>query len=189
MERSMNTAPYSDSPEESSGKVANATATPEAEVLQAEHTALNDRYLRLAADFDNFRKRTIRDSEQRAAAQKDAFILELLPVVDNLERAIATHQSTSAEQLLRGIEMTLQQLRALLHRHGVESEESLGAIFDPHRHEAINARFAPDQPDHAIVDVVQRGYRRGSEIIRPAKVIINNLSLGLTDHEGDSNGG
>jgi molecular chaperone GrpE len=163
---------------------ASASTTSEADGLRAELAALNDRHLRLAADFDNFRKRTTRDEEQRAAAQKDAFIRELLPIVDSLELALATHSSTTAEQLRRGIEITLQQLLTLLHRHGIDPEESLGVTFDPHRHEAINARFDPDKPDQTIVDVVQRGYRRRDEVVRPAKVIINDLGLGLTNEGG-----
>lgn len=142
------------------------------------------RYLRLAADFDNYRKRTQRDSEQRAAAQKDAFIQELLPVVDNLERALASQSGSPDDQTRRGVEMTLQQLLDLLRRHGVEAEESTGRNFDPARHEALSARFEPGRPDHTVVEVVQRGYCRGNEVIRPARVIINDSSLGGTGRHG-----
>ena len=113
---------------------ANVETKGEAESLEAELVALNDRYLRLAADFDNYRKRTIRDSEQRAAAQKETFIRELLP-------------------------------------------------FDPHRHEAVQAQFDPEQPDHVVIEVVQRGYRHGVDVIRPARVIINDLSLADTGNQ------
>jgi molecular chaperone GrpE len=149
-----------------------------------EFAALTDRYQRLAADFDSFRKRTARDTERSAAAQRDGLLRELLPVGDNLERALATHPSASAEQLRGGIEMTHQQLVALLKRHGVEAEKSLGETFDPHRHEAISSRFVPDAPDHAVVEVVQRGYRRGDEVVRPAQVIINDLELVDDDAHG-----
>jgi molecular chaperone GrpE len=161
-----------------------ATGAPDCAALQAELESERQRSLRLAADFDNFRKRTARDSEQRATAQKDALIRDLLPVVDNLERALASHASTSAAQLRTGIEMTFQQLLDVFRRHGVKPEESLGESFDAHRHEAINARFDPGQPDHAVLEVVQRGYRRGDEIIRPAKVIINDLSLTEDEDHG-----
>jgi hypothetical protein len=92
-----------------------------------------DDYLRLAADFDNFRKRTQRDSEQRAAAEKESFIRDLLPVLDNLERALACGQSVSPDQLRQGVEMTLQQLSQLLQRNGIEVVEDVGRPFDPHR--------------------------------------------------------
>ncbi len=72
--------------------------------------------------------------------------------------------------------MTLQQLRQLLRQHGIETEESVGQPFDPHRHEAISQRHDPAQPDHAILEVFQRGYRRGEKIFRPAKVVVNDLT-------------
>lgn len=145
------------------------------ESFETELTRQKDLYLRLTADFDNFRKRTAQDTERRAAAQKEAFIRELLPVIDNLERAMINHVSTR-EQLRRGVQMTLQQLHQILRHHGIEAEDSVGQPFDPHRHEAVGARHDPSQPDRAILETAQRGYRRGNEVFRPAKVIVNDLS-------------
>jgi molecular chaperone GrpE len=105
--------------------------------------AQKDDYLRLAADFDNFKKRTRRDSEQQAAAEKEAFIRDLLPILDNLERALASEQSISSESLHQGVEMTLQQLGQLLQRHGIEVSRTLAGPFDPHRHEAVSVRHDP----------------------------------------------
>lgn len=150
--------------------------------LEAELAALDDRYRRLAADFDNFRKRTARDADQRAAVQKTAFIRELLPVVDNLERALA---SPSADQLRRGIEMTHRELMQLLHRHGVDPDDPLGLPFDPNRHEAVTIRFDPAQADHLVLEVLQRGYARGAEVIRPARVVVNDLSAGEGADDAD----
>src|SRR5437016_2173931 len=130
----------------------------------------------LAADFDNFRKRTAQDAERRAAAKKEAFIRELLPVIDNLERALASDASTAPEHLRQGVRMTLHQLYQLLSRQGIEPEESLGRTFDPHRHEAIASRHDSSQPDHIVLETFLRGYRRGDEVFRPAKVIVNDLS-------------
>jgi molecular chaperone GrpE len=138
--------------------------------------AQKDDYLRLAADFDNFKKRTRRDSERQATAEKDAFIADLLPAVDNLERALASGQSSSCEQLHQGVEMTWQQLGQLLNRHGIEAVEDVGRPFDPHRHEAVSVRHDPRQPDHIVLEVIQRGYCRGDKVFRPAKVIVNDLS-------------
>jgi molecular chaperone GrpE len=150
---------------------ANALVT-DIESLEAELTRQKDLHLRLAADFDNFRKRTAQESECRAAAQKEAFIGDLLPVIDNLERAVANGTSTR-EQLRQGVQITLQQLHQLLRRHGIEAEDSLGQPFDPNRHEAIGSRKEVSQPNHVILETAQRGYRRGNEVFRPAKVIIN----------------
>ena len=143
--------------------------------LPKELAARQDNYLRLAAEFDNFRKRTRRDSEREAAAEKEAFILDLLPVVDNLDRALAPEQSISSEQLHHGVEATLQQLGQLLHRHGIDAVEDVGRPFDPHRQEAVYLRHDPSQPDGVVLEVCQRGYCRGNDVFRPAKVIVNDL--------------
>ena len=100
--------------ESASDAGANAVSAPDIGALQTELAIQRDRYLRLAADFDNFRKRTARETERSAAAQKEAFIRELLPVIDNLERALGSDVSTSPEQLRQGVQMTLQQLTQLL---------------------------------------------------------------------------
>ena len=113
----------------------------------AEQKELN---LRLTADFENFKRRSRQETEVRAAAQKESFIQGLLPVLDNLERALASGASPGAPQLRQGVEMTLQQLRTLLRQHGIEAEETVGQPFDPRRHEAIAQRHdaAPAQPRH-----------------------------------------
>ena len=144
--------------------------------LEGELARQKDLYLRLAADFNNFRKRSAQDTDRRAAAQKEAFIRELLPVIDNLERALSNASASSPKQLREGVQMTLQQLNQLLRRHGIEPEESRGQSFDPHLHEAVATRHDPSQPDHTVLETFQRGYRRGQEVFRPAKVVVNDLT-------------
>ena len=142
-------------------------------VRHANLAAQKSQYLRLAADFENFRKRTRRDSERQAAAAKDAFIHDLLPVLDDLERALASEQTPHV------VDMALRQLRQLgqlLRRHGIEAADDVGQPFDPHRHAAVLLRHDPTQPDHVILEVAQRGYCRGDLVFRPAKVIVNDLS-------------
>jgi molecular chaperone GrpE len=174
----MNADPDPTPPERESTSDAGSDAATASDIaaLRAELVAHKERYLRLAADFDNFRKRTTQETERRAAAQKEAFILELLPVIDNLERALGSDVSTSPEQLREGVQMTLQQLNQLLRRHGIEPEESLGQRFDPRYHEAVAVRLDPSQPDRIVLETFQRGYRRGNEVFRPAKVVVNDLS-------------
>ncbi|MDB6017967.1 MAG: Heat shock protein GrpE [Pedosphaera sp.] len=145
-------------------------------MLETELANQKNLYLRLAADFDNFRKRTAQEMERRAAAQKEAFIRDLLPVIDNLERALNPKTDTSPEQLREGVQMTLQQLKQLLRRNGIEPEESDGQPFDPHRQEAVATREDPARPDHSVLETFQAGYRRNKEVFRPAKVVVNNLS-------------
>jgi molecular chaperone GrpE len=155
--------------------VADATSTDPA-ILQKELAAQKDNVLRLTADFDNFIKRTQRDSGQQAAVEKEAFIRDLLPILDNLERALASDQSISSEPLHEGVTITLQQVGQLLHRHGIEAVEDMGRTFDPHRHEAVSVRHDPYQPDQIILEVTQRGYCHNDKVFRPAKVIVNDLS-------------
>ena len=120
--------------------------------------AQKDDYLRLAADFDNFKKRTRRDAEQQAAAAKESFILDLLPVLDNLERALACGESSSFEKLHQGVEMTRKQLEQVLFLHNIAAVEALNQPFDPHRHEAVSVGHDPSRLDHIVLEVIQRGY-------------------------------
>jgi len=143
-------------------------------VLKQKLASKQDDYLRLAADFDNYKKRTLRDSGQKAAAEKESFILDLLPVVDNLERALACERSPSSQPLRQGVEMTLEQLTRLLQSNGIDEVEAVGLPFDPHRHEAISVRHEPNEPDHVVLEVIQRGYCHGEKLFRPARVIVND---------------
>jgi molecular chaperone GrpE len=142
------------------------TAVTESAALIKDLADQKDLHLRLAADFDNFKRRSRQESEARATAQKESFIVELLPVIDNLERALAAGVSRDSAQFHQGVEMTLKQLQQLLRQHGVESEEIVGKPFDPHRHEALAQGH----------EVVQRGYQRGAKVVRPAKVVVNDLT-------------
>ena len=142
------------------------------ESLRAQLADHQDQRLRLAADFENFKRRTREEGEARARAQKESFIEELLPVLDNLDRALA---SGGSAQLHQGVEMTVRQLRQLLRLHGIESEEGVGQPFDPRRQEAVSQRHDPAQPDHSVLEVCQQGYRRGDKVFRPAKVVVNVL--------------
>jgi len=130
----------------------------------------------LFADFESFRRRSRQEAESRAAAQKESFIKELLPVIDNLERALASGADAGSQQLYHGVEMTLQQLRQLLSQHGIEPDECVGAPFDPRRHDAIAQGRDLAHPDQAILVVHQRGYRRGEDVLRAAKVVVNDLT-------------
>jgi molecular chaperone GrpE len=173
--------PHSAEPEATA--IADTVAT-ESEVLLKDLAEQKDLHLRLAADFENFKRRSRQESEARAVAQKESFIIELLPVIDNLERALAAGASRDSAQFHQGVEMTLKQLQQLLRQHGVESEEIVGKLFDPHRHEALSQGHDPAQPDHAILEVVQRGYLRGAKVVRPAKVVVNDLTASKPARHG-----
>ena len=159
-------------------------AASESDALLKDLAEQKDLHLRLAADFDNFKKRSRQESETRAVAQKESFIVELLPVIDNLERALSAGASRDSAQFHQGVEMTLKQLQQLLRQHGVESEAIVGKLFDPHRQEALSQGHDPAKPDHAILEVVQRGYQRGAKVVRPAKVVVNDLTASKPARHG-----
>jgi len=160
------------------------TAAQESEALLKDLAEQKDLHLRLAADFENFKRRSRQEAEIRSAAQKESFIIELLPVVDNLERALASGAARDSAQFHQGVGMTLIQLQQLLRQHGVESDEIVGRPFDPHLHEALSQGHDPAQPDQAVLTVLQRGYRRGEKVIRPAKVTVNDLTVSKQGRDG-----
>ena len=150
----------------------NVAPTDAVESVSAEAASaeIHDRWLRLAAEFDNYRKRNAREwqeQKQRAAAE---VLLEMLEVADNLERAMAAAEDVSP--LRKGVELTYQQLQAALKRFGVEALEAAGEAFDPTRHEAMLLVDSQDVESHHIVDVVRRGYSMHGEVLRPARVTV-----------------
>lgn len=165
-----------------SGAQANVDSE-ELDRLKERLAAGHENYLRLAADFENFKKRTARESERRALALKDAFIRDVLPVIDNLERALARDSQSPNIGLQEGVKLTLQQLMTVLQKHALDPELPLGQPFDPHRHEAVGVRRNPAFANGAILEIWQRGWHRRGEVFRHAKVIVNNLeSTPLADH-------
>jgi molecular chaperone GrpE len=138
-------------------------------------TAERDEYLdalqRLKAEFDNFRKRTARDREAVGVAATRDVVRDLLPVMDNLERAVAA-LGDQGEGIVAGLEMVRGQLAALLSGHGVEEIPAHGEAFDPTVHEAIAAVPSDDHEDGAVIEVVEKGYRHAEHVLRPTRVVI-----------------
>lgn len=163
-----------------SSEVSAETEEDAASRLDTRLTAEREKHLRLAADFENFRKRTAQETGRRALELKEAFIRDLLPVVDNLERAVAGIPASQAA-LCEGVKLTLNQLLLLLRKHGFEPELSLGQPFDPHRHEAMAVRANPQFPENVVLEVWSQGWRRGEQIFRPAKVVVNSLRSSTPD--------
>ena len=131
-----------------------------------------DKYLRAVADLDNVRKRTKRELEDAKFETKNKVLKEMLPVVDNLERAIE-HASKSEEKnpILEGVQLVLRQFTAAFERLDVTHIEALGQPFDPNLHEAISQQES-DEPAGTVVQVLQRGYRAGDRLLRPALVVV-----------------
>jgi molecular chaperone GrpE len=144
----------------------------ERDALGAERDGLQDRLLRLAAEFDNYRKRSAREWQehrQRAAAEVWRAVLEL---ADNLERALQVPAADGAG-LRKGVELIHQQLQALLKRFGLEPIEAVGRPFDPQQHDAVLVVEAENVASHHVVDVVQNGYTLHGEVLRPARVTVS----------------
>ena len=140
---------------------------------EAELAALQDKYLRLAAEYDNFRRRSQKEREGIYTDAVADAVRELLPIADNLERAVASG-SQDSEGLAQGLSMTLKALEESLSRLGVESYGASGDSFDPNLHNAVMHEEDPDQEENRITDVFQRGYRKGERIIRHAMVKVVN---------------
>lgn len=139
--------------------------------LQRERDEVQDRLLRTAAEFDNYRKRTERERRELAEAAGADLIGELLPVIDDLERALGIDANEPATAAYRkGIELIHRQVLEVVRRRGVEPLEVLGQDFDPAWHEAIASDPIGDHREGEITAEVRRGYRIGSRLLRPAMV-------------------
>lgn len=143
--------------------------------LAAELAAASDRALRLQAEMQNLRNRTSREiaDERRYAALP--VLRDLLPVIDNIERAIeAAEKAGEAENLLAGFRLVKQQLETILSRHQCEPIKANGEPFDPHFHEAILHQPSPDVPANHVMMVTQSGYKLHDRVVRPAQVIVSS---------------
>ena len=141
----------------------------------AELAAERDEYLALAqrvqADFDNYRKRAIRDQERLVAHAHERLVRELLPVLDDLERALEAAEQHEEAKLVEGVQLVERSLRAALAKEGLAEIDTDGA-FDPHVHEALLTQPSDEAESGSVLGVVQRGYRLGDKIVRPARVIV-----------------
>ncbi|HTW90824.1 MAG TPA: nucleotide exchange factor GrpE [bacterium] len=134
---------------------------------------LQEEYLRAVADFDNLRKRTERDSEVSRRLALEAFVLDLVPVLDNFERALQTAgEGAGAESLKKGIDLIHRQLRETLCKHGVEEYSCAGTQFDPRRAEAISFVHTEEQEPGTVVSEICKGYACGERVLRPARVVV-----------------
>jgi molecular chaperone GrpE len=147
----------------------------ELEELVAGLRAERDEYLDLAqrakADFENYRKRAARESADAERRAKAALARELVPSIDNLERALSAAEEGS--EVARGVELVHGELQATLARAGVESYDATGERFDPTVHEAISTRAADEVEAGTVVETLERGYRLDGQVLRPARVVVS----------------
>lgn len=131
-----------------------------------------DALLRTAADFDNFRKRQRREMEDNKKFATEKVLLELLPALDNLQRALAAAGQGESQGLVQGVKMVADQFKTALENHGLKGYESVGQKFDPQRHEAISEREEPGKAAGTIVEEFQKGYMLHDRVVRPAMVVV-----------------
>jgi molecular chaperone GrpE len=141
----------------------------------AEAEAKRDEYLsdlqRLAAEFDNYRKRAAREQESLATRASEALLKELLPVLDDLERALEAAAEHEEAKLEDGVRLVHRELTELLRKEGLVEVETDG-MFDPHVHEALLSQPAEGAEEGIVIQVLQKGYRLGDRVLRPARVVV-----------------
>ncbi|EJB04521.1 molecular chaperone GrpE (heat shock protein) [Rhizobium leguminosarum bv. trifolii WSM597] len=147
------------------------------ELLKAENGELRDRYLRLAAEMDNLRRRTEREVKDAKSYSVAGFARDMLAVSDNLRRAldaipaeVKDAADAGLSTLIEGVEMTERAMLSALERHGVRKLEPVGQKFDPNFHQAMFEVPNPDVPNNTVVQVVQAGFSIGERVLRPAMV-------------------
>jgi molecular chaperone GrpE len=158
-----------------------APAEEDAENLKKELDQVRDIYLRKLAEFDNFRKRVDREREDVRLAGVEEIIRDLLPVLDNFERALQ-HAEDDSGALLQGVEMIAKQLWDTLERRGVKEVNPVGQLFDPELHEAVQRVEDGEHPPGTVAWVMLKGYIMGDRLVRPAMV-------GVAVEPSDPNGG
>ncbi len=137
----------------------------------------NEKYVRLYAEFENFRKRAAKEKSDLSQYAQEKVVLEVLPILDDLERALSHAQGNADPKVLfQGIEMVQKQFQGVLSKFGLTPFDSLGEPFNPHVHEAVAHLESQDYPPHSVVAEYRKGYKMGDKLIRPAMVAVSKES-------------
>src|SRR2546428_32362 len=167
-EEQANTAP---TPSPEAARIAEL----ETQLAQARQEATENwnKYLRERADMDNFRKRQERVAMDRVQYQKKALLQKMLGVMDNVERALSYQDSMDRQGLQQALRMVMWQMNEVMRSEGLTPVPTVGEVFDPYIHEAIEAVEDSDQPEGMVVEEVLKGYKLGDETLRPARVKVS----------------
>jgi molecular chaperone GrpE len=143
---------------------------------RAEAASNHDRYLRLAADLENFRRRTVREKDELRQFAAGKVLEDILPALDNLALGLAATKAPNADlkSLAGGVELVLQQLKGALANHGLREINPAGQPFDPHQHEAISHAPSPVVKAEHVLTVVRTGYSLNGRLLRPASVVVSS---------------
>jgi len=155
-----------------------ATLEERVALLEEEKKAACDRYLRSAAELENFKKRTEREVSDFRRYANEAILRDLLPAVDNLERAIeaAGDRKSAEDSILAGVDMTLKEIRKVFERHAVRPIDASGQIFDPTLHQAVMQEASDAHPDNTVIREFQKGYLIHDRLLRPAMVVVSKAA-------------
>ena len=154
------------------GRHAHAKAMEEA---KAKYEELNERYLRLFSEFDNYRKRTAKEKLEMSATASSAVIKDMLPVLDDFERALQNMEKNGNEADLQGVTLIYNKLKSTLQKKGLEEIVALDSDFNTDEHEALTMIPAPDESKKGkVIDVIQKGYKLNGTVIRFARVVVGN---------------
>ena len=145
-----------------------------------------ERILRVSAEFDNFKKRSVRDMGEFRKFATESLIKDLLPIVDNLERAIQSFESseTVGKQFLEGVEMTRNEILRVFEKFGARPLESVGQLFDPRYHQAVMQQETAAHPENTVVQELHCGYTLHDRLLRPAMVVVSKAPSGAGDGSG-----
>jgi molecular chaperone GrpE len=161
------------------------TAEQEMAKMQQELEEANDVMLRLAAELDNYKKRVAKDRESLLKYAVQDIIQELLPILDNFERAIESgNKSKDCDSLLEGVRMISKQMYDALERKGVSRIDAVGNVFDPNIHEAVMQVASEEHPENVVVEEFQKGYILHDRVIRPSMVAVSKGADVRTEGQG-----
>jgi len=142
---------------------------------KAKYAELNDKYLRLFSEFDNFRKRTAKEKLDLTVTASESVIKDILPVLDDFERALQNMEKNGNEADLQGVTLIFNKLKDTLKKKGLEEIEAMDAEFNTDEHEALTMIPAPDESKKGkVLDVIQKGYKLNGKVIRFARVVVGN---------------
>ncbi len=167
-------------PADSTGTSRAADAAPDLAAqlaaAKAEAAANYEKFLRTAADLENFRRRTVREKDDLRTAATGRVLEDIFPVLDTLAMAIAAAKQTTADvkSLVGGVDMVLGQLKSALASHGMKEINPVGQAFDPHQHEAISHQPSADVPEEHVLEVVRTGYALNGRLLRAAAVVVSS---------------
>ena len=142
---------------------------------KAKYAELNDKYLRLFSEFDNYRKRTAKEKIDLTATASESVIKDILPVLDDFERALQNMEKNGNETDIQGVTLIFNKLKDILKKKGLEEIEAMGVEFNTDEHEALTMIPAPEEDKKGkVLDVIQKGYKLNGKVIRFARVVVGN---------------